>query len=274
MTEEAVMTEPNPWALYDALIDPIPPDLKTDEAISGAHWTYVRSGDRAGLAMNLAHVHNTETRPRLLPESRQAITGMPGITGMPLRELAAAAKSWNFAEAGLGVAAINAFWNSTEHEPVARSMAGDGSSSFTAWRDRVWGKKVAVIGHFMLLEKTLGEVCDLSILEKRPGPGDYPDSACEYILNDQDFVFATGVTVINKTLPRLLELSRRQGLILAGPTVPLSPLLFGFGVRDLQGLVIQDPDLCREVVRGKTGCASIFDTGKRVSIVREELHGN
>ncbi|GHV75229.1 hypothetical protein AGMMS49942_00500 [Spirochaetia bacterium] len=254
------MTERNPWALYDALIDPIPPDLKADEVIAGEFWTYVRSGDRVGLAMNLARVHNTETRPRLLPESSQA------LAGMPLRELAAAAKSWNFAEASLGVAAINAFWNSPEHEQVGRALLGEGGGAFGAWRDTVRGKKVAVIGHFMHLEKTLGGICDLSILEKRPGPGDYPDSACEFILPGADFIFATAVTVINKTLPRLLELSRPQGLILAGPTVPLAPPLFDFGVRDLQGLVIRDPDLCREVINGKDQCATIVDAGKRVSI--------
>ncbi|GHV80372.1 hypothetical protein AGMMS49944_21630 [Spirochaetia bacterium] len=253
----------SPWALYDALIDPIPPDLKTDEAISGPHWTYVRSGNRVGLAMNLTRVHNTETRPRLLPESCR------DLAGMSLRGLAAAAKSWNFAEASLGVAAINAYWNSPEHETVARAMNGEDGSAFDAWQDRVRGKKVAVIGHFMHLEKTLGGMCDLSILEKRPGPGDYPDSACEFILPEADFVFATAVTVINKTLPRLLELSHRQGLILAGPTVPLAPLLFDFGVRDLQGLVIRDPDLCRDAISGKNECATIFDAGKRVSILRD-----
>ncbi|GHT85081.1 hypothetical protein FACS1894137_08920 [Spirochaetia bacterium] len=254
------MTESNPWALYDALIDPIPPGLKADEAILGEYWVYVRSGDRTGLAMNLAYVHNTETRPRTISEPCQ---------GLPLRELAALSKSWNFAEASLGVAAINAFWNSPKHEPVARAVEGAGCKAFDAWRDRVRGKKVAVIGHFMHLEKSLGSVCDLSILEKRPGPGDYPDSACEFILSSQDFVFATGVTVINKTLPRLLELSRRQGLILAGPTVPMAPPLFGFGVRDLQGMVITDPDLCRELVCGRNDRVPIFDTGKRVSIARD-----
>jgi uncharacterized protein (DUF4213/DUF364 family) len=133
----------------------------------------------------------------------------------------------------------------------------------------VRGKKVAVIGHFMHLEKILGDVCDLSILEKRPGPGDYPDSACEFILPNQDFVFATAVTVINKTLPRLLELSCKQGLILAGPTTPLAPLLFDFGARDLQGLVVTDPDLCRDLVTGKATGATIHGAGKRVSIARE-----
>jgi uncharacterized protein (DUF4213/DUF364 family) len=249
----------NPWALYDALIDPIPSTLKADEAILGEHWAYVRSGGRVGLAMNLAWVQDTETRPRLLGET---------LRGMPLRELAGASKFWNFSEASLGVAAINAYWNSTEHEAVARAMEGEPRNAFTAWQDRVRGKKVAVIGHFMHLEQTLGRVCELSILERRPDPGDYPDTASEFILSEQDFIFSTGVTMINKTLGRLLELSQRQGMILAGPTVALAPPLFDFGVVDLQGLVIVDPDLCRDVITGKNGTASVFDAGKRINISR------
>jgi uncharacterized protein (DUF4213/DUF364 family) len=147
-------------------------------------------------------------------------------------------------------------------------MEKDDRKAFEVWLEKVRGKKVAVIGHFMHLEQTLGGSCELSILERRPGPGDYPDSACEFILPEQDFVFSTGVTLINKTLPRLLELSRRQGMILAGPTVPLAPPLFGFGALDLQGLVITDPDLCREVISGKAESASVFDAGKRISIAR------
>jgi uncharacterized protein (DUF4213/DUF364 family) len=252
-------TNTNPWALYDALIDPIPLTLKADEAMLGEHWAYVRSGDRVGLAMNLARVETTETRPRLLGETLQ---------GIPLRELAGASKFWNFSEASLGVAAINAYWNSTEHEAVARAMEGEARNAFTVWQDRVRGKKVAVIGHFMHLEQTLGRVCELSILERQPSPGDYPDTASEFILSEQDFIFSTGVTMINKTLGRLLELSRRQGMILAGPTVALAPPLFHFGVVDLQGLVITNPDLCRDVITGKNDSASVFDAGKRINISR------
>jgi uncharacterized protein (DUF4213/DUF364 family) len=187
---------------------------------------------------------------------------------MPLRELASAAKSWNFAEASLGVAAINAYWNNPAHGELAKALQGKNFSAFEVWQDRVAGKKVAVIGHFPHLERTLGKVCDLSILEKRPLPGDYPDSACEFLLPLQDYVFATGVTLINKTLPRLLELSRRQGLILVGPSVPLAPLLFDWGVRDLQGMVVTDPERCRGVITGENPGSTVFDAGQRVSIER------
>jgi uncharacterized protein (DUF4213/DUF364 family) len=188
---------------------------------------------------------------------------------MALRELAAAAKSWNFAEASLGMAAINAYWNSAEHRAVARALERGETEAFSAWRDRVRGKKAAVIGHFPRLEEKLGAVCELSILEKRPLPGDYPDSACEFLLPLQDFVFATGVTLTNKTLPRLLELSRHTGIILTGPSVPLAPLLFGRGVRDLQGFVITDPALCRKIINGENSAAAVFDAGRQISMDRD-----
>jgi uncharacterized protein (DUF4213/DUF364 family) len=190
---------------------------------------------------------------------------------MALAELAEAVKSWNFGEASLGMAAINAYWNSPEHDSVVYALERGDTQAFTAWRDRVAGKKVAVIGHFYLLEETLGKICDLSILEKRPRPGDFPDSACEFLLPFQDFVFATGVTLTNKTLPRLLELSRDTGVILTGPSVPLAPPLFDWGILDLQGFVVTDPGLCRAVVSGKNRDALIFDAGQRVSLLPERV---
>ena len=37
---------------------------------------------------------------------------------------------------------------------------------------------------------------------------DMPDPACEYVLPQADFAFITGVTLENKTAPRLLELAK------------------------------------------------------------------
>lgn len=39
------------WSLYDALIAGIPDDLTVDECIIGLHWTFIRAGNRAGIAM-------------------------------------------------------------------------------------------------------------------------------------------------------------------------------------------------------------------------------
>jgi uncharacterized protein (DUF4213/DUF364 family) len=252
-------SEPTMQAIYDRLIAEIPEDPVADETVRGEHWTMVRSGAGIGLAMTV----KAETRPRTLPES---------CAGMPLRELAGAVKSWNFADASLGMAAINAFHNSPDRPWIAQALArGGGGGAFEIWRSRAAGKKVAIIGHFYHVERTLGEVCELSILEQQPGPGDYPDSACEYLLPRQDFVFATGVTFINKTFPRILELSQKSGLILAGPSVPMAPLLFNYGVLDLQGFVVTDPGLCRALISDENRTRGIFDAGRRISLTPEQI---
>jgi uncharacterized protein (DUF4213/DUF364 family) len=260
----------NPWAIYDMLIGGIPPDVKADEVVPGDHWVMVRSGAGAGVAMSFARGGGTVTRPSVLPER---------CDGMPLRELAAAAKSWNFADASLGVAAINAWWNSPQRPVAAQALAeaaDDETGAFETWAERTAGKKAAIIGHFPHLERSLGAACDYCILEKRPSEGDYPDSACEFLLPEMDFVFATGVTVINKTLPRLLELSANAEFILVGPSVPLCPGLLDMGVKDLQGFVITDPGKCRILPgcdvtppgREFRGHLALFEAGKRVSVSR------
>jgi uncharacterized protein (DUF4213/DUF364 family) len=244
------------WELYDALIEKIPTGLRVDEAVQGGRWTMIRSGGRAGLASSGARFA-VETRPGTLPAC---------LTGMTLRKLAESSKSWNFTEAALGVAAMGAWYNSPEHEAVARALRRADMSAFDDWRERARGKKAAVIGHFPHLEKSMADVCDLAVLEKRPQSGDYPDSACEFLLPVMDLVFATGVTITNKTLPRLLELSKNSAFILVGPSVPLAPCLFGFGLRDLQGFVVTDIEKCRDIITGGRPDSDLFTAGKRVSI--------
>jgi hypothetical protein len=103
-------------------------------------------------------------------------------------------------------------------------------------------------------------VCRLSILERNPLEGDYPDPACEYILEDQDFLFITGVTLINKTLPRLMELGRNARMVLVGPSVPLTQLWFNKGIASLAGTSVIDADrVWRHVAQG--GDRSIFKQG-------------
>jgi uncharacterized protein (DUF4213/DUF364 family) len=165
------------------------------------------------------------------------------------------------------MAAIGAWYNSPEHERVARALERGDKNAFDDWRERARGKKAAIIGHFPHLEKTLGRVCEFSIIEKRPIGEDYPDSACEFLLPEMDLVFATGVTLINKTLPRLLELSVKSGVILVGPTVPLSPALLKFNVRDLQGFVVTDVDKCRAILSGECPELRVLDSGERVSLL-------
>lgn len=219
------------WQLYDELIDGIPSELTVEECVVGMHWIVVRS---LGTGMAMTPL-----------EGASHVPGAGRIVGMPLRDVAAWAKSWNFLEAAVGMAAINAYYNSRPALEAQFDLEGHRSlvdvNVFDLMPERVKGKKVTVIGHFPNLEG-MQRVAQVSILERRPQAGDYPDPACEYILPEQDFVIMTGTTLINKTMPRLLELCRNAEVIVAGPTTPMSPILFNHGADLLGGLLVKEPE--------------------------------
>jgi uncharacterized protein (DUF4213/DUF364 family) len=251
------MQNANPWSLYDDLIAAIPPELTVSDCTVGLHWTLVRSLG-VGIAMTP-------------PEGERRLR-LPGpVRGAKVRDIAALAKSWNGFEAALGVAAINSFINTPTVVPadwLSPRPAAPGGSTFEQMLPEIAGKRVAVVGHFPNLDLIAG-ACSLHILERRPQSGDFPDPACEYLLPSMDYVFITGSTLINKTLPRLLELSRQATTVVVGPTTPLTPLLFRYGASRLAGSVVRDPQaVWQQVVEG--GDRSIFQNGVEMVQSRNE----
>ena len=250
----------NKWALYDRLIEGIPGGMTVDELFVGEHWTLVRAGDHWGVSMTVHQSAGPEETLR-------------PIMGRPLREAAELARSWDFKEASIGMAAMNAFYNSPERAKQMGYFPPEGgpnkkADAFELYRSAAEGKRVTVVGHFPHLERQLKPYCRLSILERDPQPGDYPDSACEYILQEQDFVFITGVTLTNKTLPRLLELIRPDATVcMVGPSVPLSEVLFDFGADHLAGFCVTDGNLVASSI-AQGGRMELFDGGTRVSWTR------
>ena len=246
------------WKIYDELIDLIPEDLFVLDCMVGLHWTLVRSEKGLGAAMTL----------------KGGRTGkeLTNITGMRLRELAAYVKSWNMLQASLGQAAINSVLNTPGNimaitgQAITKTAEPDEANAFAQYMPEIASKKVAVIGHFPNIE-SLGKICQLSILERVPLPGDYPDMASEYILPLQDYVFITGTAFINKSMPRLLQLSQNAKIILVGPSVPISPVLFKYGVETLAGMVILDEKTCGQVVR-EGGKTKAFKQGGQMICIR------
>jgi uncharacterized protein (DUF4213/DUF364 family) len=255
---------PSPrWSLYNELLAAIPADATVEDILVGAHWTMVRSNLGLGLAMSPP----TYGAPH--------VGGLEGFLGGELRRLAAMAKSWHPVEAALGVAAMNAYFNAPSTiRSTWRSAPDDqpNQSVFVALKSALASKRVTVVGHFPDLDQ-IAELCQLSILERNPQAGDFPDPACEYILHDQDYLFMTGVTLTNKTLPRLLELGAQSQIVLVGPSVPLTPLWFGKRVSLLAGTVVLEPErLWKHVALG--GDRSVFKHGAHtVKLRAEDLRG-
>ena len=204
------------WSLYEKLVEGIPASGPLVTAVRSQLWTMVATNqESAGVAMFLPLGECPETE------------AMNSLVGKPLRRVAELATSWNFREAAVGMAAINAWYNTPANAMAMGWQEGEEETEvFEHYLPEMKGKKVAVIGRFPRLDTTVAPYCRLSVLERDPGPGDLPDSACEYLLPEQDFVFITGSAFTNKTMPRLLELSKNARIILTGPSVPLAPCLF------------------------------------------------
>jgi uncharacterized protein (DUF4213/DUF364 family) len=236
------------WEIYDELIPAGPEDSLVTECLAGLSWFLVRS-QGTGVAM----------RPH---ETDGPVRNAGHIAGMKTRELATWIKSWNWYEAAMGLAAINSELNApavAKRNCSEQLEESENQDVFSYLLDELRGKKVAVIGHFYNIER-LNEVCELSVLERRPEAGDLPDPACEYILEEQDVVVMTATTLINKTMPRLLSLSAGARIVVAGPSTPLHPLMFGHGIDLLGGLLVEDESSVWRAV-GEGGRKELFTQG-------------
>lgn len=240
------------FALYDCLCDNIRSDERILSTVSGDIWALAETEQHSGMAM---HVHGT-SRPAMLPD---------GLYRMPLRRAAEALKSWNSTEASLAMAAVNAFYNTEER--LSELHCSEPFENYCTRGIDFRGKTVGIVGHMHGTDEMRRDAEKIFILEREPRGGDYPDPACDYLLPQCDIVLITGSAITNKTLPHLLDLCRSAYTILVGPSVPMCPELFGFGIDRLAGLVITDRYGIRERVQSGAG-GSPYSHGKSFLLVK------
>ena len=220
--------------LYDALIDGVTSDAPVLETIGGDCWAMAAAAEGAGLGM----MTPGESIPPMVPE---------GLAGLPLREAAKATASWNLREASFGLAAANAFYNTPER--MAALGCYEPIKNYPTVGFDLEGMTVGLVGHMHGPPDLWERAREVYILERAPKPGDYPDAACDWFLPRCDLVLITGSTLINKTLPHILELCENAYTILLGPSVPMCPALLDFGIDRLAGMVAADRDGLADHVR-------------------------
>lgn len=237
------MTE-NFFSLYDTIINSLPGDGLIETVLSGERWALAESSTGSALAM----MTEGESIAPMFPK---------GLTGMDIKTAAQAIKSWNFEEAGLAIAAVNSVYNSPERMQALGCYLPY-EKLYTEGID-FRGKTVGMVGHLHGPKNLRQDAKAVYILERSPQDGDYPDSACDYILPNCDIVLITGSSFVNKTLPHLLELCENAYTVLTGPTVPLCPELLEHGIDRLAGLVVTDQDGLRaHVVHGDRGTPFVY----------------
>lgn len=239
------------WTIYDQLIEGIDEQVRVKDLFCGLTWTAILSeNDGLGLAMTT--------------ESYGIERSSSEIIGKPLKQVAKLVKSWNFYEASIGMAAINAFYNTSK-----RLMTNDWlqpNKDFATFGLDLSDKNISMIGHLRHDGELFEGVRSLKILEYHPREGDYPASAAEYLLPESDIVIITGSSFVNKTLPRLLELSKNAFTIICGPTTPMcQEILKQNSVNRVAGFIpIQIEKIILKIKSGFIG--SPYDLGERFFI--------
>jgi len=196
----------------------------------GLNWTavVVDKGDhqQCGLASTLSedHHHTGETK---VPE--------PGrLESTSALELANWIKSEIPLRRSLGCAAINALL-------PRNPLSWTDKNAEAAILENGIGKKAVLIGHFPFVYKLREELGELIVLDQNPTGDDLSPSAAPETLPDADLVAITGMAFINHTLMDLLSFCKPEAYVLIlGPSTPLSPVLFDYGVNLLAGSSVEN----------------------------------
>ena len=180
------------------------------------------------------------------PSHDRGVRDVGNLTRRTALELAEYAKSESLLEASIGMATINSLIDIDESRCIEKN-------AFEIILEKGQGKNVAIVGHFPWIPKLKGKTKNLWVLEQRLREGDLPAKQADKILPECDVVGITGTSFINHTLEGLLSLCKEAYILLIGPTSPISPILFDYGIDAICGSKIIDPDkLVRSISEGAT----------------------
>jgi uncharacterized protein (DUF4213/DUF364 family) len=238
------------------------PEGRVVEVRIGTHWTAAVvevSGEiRCGLASTLLMQHDHHRVPDV-PQAGELET-------YTARELASLIHSGSSCLASIAAATINALlpkdsfhWIEKNAEEV---ISKEGA-----------GKEVVVIGRFPFNGRLKSRVGKLTILERRPEGDELPEDAASRVLPHADVVAITGMAFVNGTLEELLRLCPREALVLVlGPSTPLSPVLFDYGVHLLSGALVVDIDRVLHTIGQSANFRQVHKAGVLLVTVDEDAY--
>jgi uncharacterized protein (DUF4213/DUF364 family) len=158
------------------------------------------------------------------------------------RELADMAYSGRILEAAIGMATINSLIELDESRCVELNASD-------LILEKGTGRSVAIVGHFPFIPRVREYCREVWVIEKNPHEGDVPEAEAEHVMPRADVVAITGTSITNHTLKHLLDLcSRGSYKIMLGDSVPLSDVLFDYGIDALCGTRVGDANLALKCV--------------------------
>lgn len=227
-------------------------DLTIERAVFGLFFTGVKLSDgQGGLCFT-----PVKEMPQAVccPSSARAMPLSGRLTKRSIEETLADLESNNILRKTLAIATLNALsascWTSGEAKRAGYILELD-KNTFDEVEIPTEGKTVVVGALVPILKRLIKDDADFIVLEmdKRTLKGaelDHyapPEDAHLYI-PEADLVVITGVTVLNDTLPNLLQLVKPDAqVVVTGPTASMLPdAFFKRGVTMMGGVLVTKPD--------------------------------
>ncbi len=232
------------------------PDGNIVEVFIGLHWTAVVAdvgGRRScGLASTLSRPHEHGGGADV-PQAGALET----LSGRDLARLMLEDETPTLSS--VGVAATNALLPGPSVEEHVEMNAEHVIAQHGA------GKRVAVVGHFPFIPRLQYKVGELFVLELNPRGDDLHADSAPDIIPTCDVVALTGMALVNHTLEGLLKLCAPSSMVLVlGPSTPLSPVLFDYGVQYLSGSLVADIESVLRAVRQGANFRQVHRAGVRL----------
>ncbi len=182
------------------------------------------------------------------------------IIGNSTKKVAKLALSDNELEASIGIAAINSSL-SRENLKFENINAYDLLPEY---------QNVGVIGRFPFIKKLKYQINKLYVFELFPQTGEYHSKYLKNYINELDILAITATTLINHTFEDLIKhKTGKTKVILLGPSTPLSPVLFDYGVDIISGTIIKDKELFINGIKEGKGFKNLKGR-ESVSIIKDE----
>ena len=184
--------------------------------------------------------------------------------GMSAKELAKFLLSEKILEASIGMAALNSAIPAIAEEKLTVVNAAE------ILEERGRGKTVAVIGNFPFAGKLKKTAKRLFVFDTNPQEGVLPAEEEYRLLPEADVVAITGTSLINHTFEKVIASVKRGAYkVMLGPSVPLSPVLFDYGIDAVSGTIVEDENLLLSYLRQAASFREL--PGKRlVTVFRKE----
>ncbi|MBW1971275.1 MAG: DUF364 domain-containing protein [Deltaproteobacteria bacterium] len=229
-------------------------DVKIKNVYVGVFWTIVESlhGGLASTLVDKSHEHHH-------------IADAGHLTEKNANELIKKALSSSLLDSSIGLATINSLLD-VDEKWITEINAAD--ILFEKAKD----KNCAIIGHFPFINKLEKEAKNLWTIEMYPREKDLTVEEGWEVLPLAEVVGITGTTLINKTLDGIISSCPNAFKVMIGPTTPLTPILFDYGLDVISGSIVISTEKILPYIQEGASFRQIHPHGvKLVTMTKEKI---